>query len=301
MNELLQHALAETTWNSYNKIWQAFQLFSFNRLGVVVQLPLHEFQVAQYVTYLYDMGYCHSTIATTVSVLAFVHKLRDLPDPTSTFLIRKLLVAVKKQRPTVSKRQPITWELLRVMVDMMQYIQLTGWEYKLLKAVMLVMYVAGLRVGEVLVSGKNAKHTALAQNLFAIYTHGVLTDYLLKVPTYKHSNGDPAWIKIQARQPQQLCPVKALYDYMQMRGPQDGFLFVHDTGIPVRSTWFTDYIRMLMEAAGLDPKGYAPHSFRAGATTDLVSQGASQERLRAFGRWKTTAYTKYVKHNVVVV
>ena len=60
-------------------------------------------------------------------------------------------------------------------------------------------------------------------------------------------------------------------------------------------------MRDLLQLAGLPAQAYAPHSFRAGATMDLVGEGASVECIRAFGRWKTQAYAKYVRHNLVVV
>ena len=60
-------------------------------------------------------------------------------------------------------------------------------------------------------------------------------------------------------------------------------------------------MRVMLEAAGLNPKVYVPHSFRMGATTDLVAVGATVEKVRVFGRWKMAAYMKYVKPNVIVV
>ncbi len=98
-----------------------------------------------------------------------------------------------------------------------------------------------------------------------------------------------------------LCPVKLLVQYLQMRGTSPGFLFIRQDGGPVKAAWFAQRLKQLLQMAGLDKSKYATHSLRIGATMDLAGSGATSEQLKAFGRWTTRAYSRYVRHNMVVV
>ncbi len=300
MMELLHRAMAESTWESYQKVWQQFQVFVVSQ-GLQVTLPLSVHVVALYVTSLWAAGYSHATVATNLSVLAFVHKIRGLVDPTSACLIRKLLLAIKKAKPQGDSRRPITVSVLGKLVQLIGSLDVTQWEKILLHTILVVMYTGGHRVGELVVSGKNDQHTVMYDQLFTVRSGGHLVAFALRLDSYKHDKGEAKWVKYTLKEDANLCPVRLLLQYLHMRGSSPGFLFVRQDGTPVKSAWFAQRLKKLIELAGLDKSKYATHSLRIGATTDLVSSGATSEQIKAFGRWKTGAYGRYVRHNVVVV
>lgn len=297
---LLYLAMAESTWESYNRVWSQLQQF-VARQGCVFQLPVTVHMVSLYVTSLWLAGYSHATVATNLSIIAFAHKIRDLPDPTSAFLIRKLLLAVKKSKPKRDTRRPITINILAQLVGLIGRLDLSQWDMILLQAILIIMYTGGHRVGELVVSGKNSRHTVKYDQLFVARQSGRVVAYALRLDSYKHDGGDPKWVKYTEKQEATICPVVALWKYLQNRGTMPGYLFVRQDGTPVTATWFTQRLRILLDLAGLDKTKYASHSLRIGATTDLAGSGASTEQLKAFGRWKTGAYGRYVRHNMVVV
>ncbi len=44
---------------------------------------------------------------------------------------------------------------------------------------------------------------------------------------------------------------------------------------------------------GLNPADYSCHSFHAGKTTDVISQGRGSAGVRAVGRWISSAHEAY--------
>jgi hypothetical protein len=52
---------------------------------------------------------------------------------------------------------------------------------------------------------------------------------------------------------------------------------------------------MALARAGLASVQITPHSFRIGAATLAAAQGKSSEQIRVMGRWKTTAYSRYIR------
>ena len=49
----------------------------------------------------------------------------------------------------------------------------------------------------------------------------------------------------------------------------------------------------------VDPKLYGLHSFRVVKCTELALAGSSDANLREAGRWKTNAFQRYIRHDVI--
>ena len=91
------------------------------------------------------------------------------------------------------------------------------------------------------------------------------------------------------------CPVRLLLDYLSLRGNRSGPLFLNSDNIPVSRTFFTKLLSLSLRAGGLDSTRYKVHSFRIGAASFAGDRGMSDAQIRAFGRWRSNAFLKYIR------
>ena len=58
---------------------------------------------------------------------------------------------------------------------------------------------------------------------------------------------------------------------------------------------FVAKVREAMSLAGLNYDDYSGHSVRIGAATTAAQKGISDSTIKMLGRWKSSAYTLYIK------
>ena len=92
-----------------------------------------------------------------------------------------------------------------------------------------------------------------------------------------------------------LCPVAALLSWMVTRGNRPGPLFYFASGKPLSRSTFVREFRQAVSEAGVSPNGYSGHSFRSGAATTAARNGVSDCHIKKLGRWKSSAYLRYIK------
>ena len=113
----------------------------------------------------------------------------------------------------------------------------------------------------------------------------------------KASNTDPFRKGISVflrRTNSSLCPVVAMAAYLASRKADPGPFFKFRDGLPLSRQKFVAKVREVLEEAGLDPKKYAGHSFRIGATTTAAARGVEDSVIKTLGRWQSSAYLLYV-------
>ena len=117
---------------------------------------------------------------------------------------------------------------------------------------------------------------------------------IISFSSYRHSPSLLPKLKITSR-PSLFCPVRLLFEFIQVRPQGEGSLFVFPGSQPVTSSYLYSIISQCLLKSGLDPKVYKPHSFRIGATTEASVQGFSDSQIAAMGRWQSSAFRRYVK------
>lgn len=80
---------------------------------------------------------------------------------------------------------------------------------------------------------------------------------------------------------------------MSRRDPQN----LDKNVFPNSYYFYNDKLKILIQAAGYDPKDYATHSMRRGAADTAALQQAPLYAIKAIGRWKSEVYTKYTDLN----
>ena len=88
-----------------------------------------------------------------------------------------------------------------------------------------------------------------------------------------------------------ICPVQAVLQFLAMRNPSPGPLFVFQSGSPplTRAT-LVSHLRTALQKAGIPHSAYSGHSFRIGAATTAAQCGLEDSLIQTLGRWKSTAY-----------
>lgn len=97
----------------------------------------------------------------------------------------------------------------------------------------------------------------------------------------------------------QFCPVTALRQFMAIRPPGEGVLFIHRDGLCLSRFQFTAVLRKCLKEGGLSPGEYAGHSFRIGAATEAARWGLSTNVIKKIGRWESNRYQLYVRPHLL--
>ncbi len=230
--------------------------------------------IALYMSHLYRKGIAPSTIATKLSAIAYWHQLYFQIDPTAHFMVRRILYGMKKSRPSVSTRPPLTFSDIKKMEQAFRLMNWTPYVKKLLWAMIILSFHAFLRAGEMTKSSNTLEFDQVS-----------VSEHSVKIlfRKYKHSKGTPVLIKVR-RQSSLCCPVRVIQQYLDWRGTQKGFLFCHADGAPVTYHWYKKHFRQLVLAARLDPE-LSTHSARIGAATFAAASGISEENIKRMGRF----------------
>ena len=91
-----------------------------------------------------------------------------------------------------------------------------------------------------------------------------------------------------------LCPVVSLLNYLHLRGPGAGPLFVYRDGTPLSRPRLSSFLQTTLQSAGV-PGKFSGHSFRIGAVTTAATRGVPDHLIKTMGHWSSEAYLLYVR------
>ena len=94
---------------------------------------------------------------------------------------------------------------------------------------------------------------------------------------------------------QDICPVRAMANFLATRSPAPGPLFVFGSGSPLSREILVSRVQSALAEAGLKHTAYKGHSFRIGAATTAAKQGFEDSLIQTLGCWKSAAYLTYIK------
>ena len=162
------------------------------KCSISEQFPVPVSNLALFIAY-FDQP---STISSYVSAIGYVHKLKAIPDPTTSFLILKLLRVCHKQQKSFDTRMTIVKPVLeRLMLTKAQistaitpFKQCTDqYRHHPFQAMFALAFYAFLRISEITIRGKD-RHNA---NLIEKNPIKMQTGHLELKLIYKHSQGQP--------------------------------------------------------------------------------------------------------------
>ena len=162
------------------------------KCSISEQFPVPVSNLVLFIAYLVSQSYKPSTISSYGSATGYVHKLKAIPDPTSSFLILKLLRACYKQQTNFDTPMPIVKPMLERLMLTLVHTGTDQYRQDLFQAMFALAFYAFLRISEITIRGKD-KHYA---NLIEKNPIKMQTGHLELKLIYKHSQGQPLSLSV---------------------------------------------------------------------------------------------------------
>ena len=187
--------------------------------------------------------------------------------------------------PTDRGRLALTVHQLRTLKNRLPALLPSAWDQRCVWAACTVSFYGGLRSSEYLVTGPGRG----VRRADVVITE---SDCRLRVGIQKNRQHGPAtYVDIPATGTS-TCPVRALQFYCQARDARRApstALFLLESGAPLTRRRLNGILR---HALG---QGYSSHSLRIGLATSAAAVGVPDDVLQRLGRWRSTAYDRYVR------
>lgn len=302
MKALIQGAFSPSTLVTYKRAFHIFEQFHVTYFSSQPILPANNAIMSNFIAYLYCKNYAPATIVTYVSGLAAMHRLLSWPDPTQSFLVKKLLTGAQKAIGSNDSRLPVTKPILQKLLASLKHSNLDRFTKALLGAMFTLAFHALLRIGEIAVrsTASDPNHVLQFSNL-KVFTNRLKNPKALEITleNWKHKNLAPnfhIWIRA-ASKGGKICPVHHMVKYLALRGKKSGPLFCLSNGSPCTRSHFSKLLQQCLQKTNLSTKFIKGHSFRIGGATTAAALGTSEEYIQRLGRWKSSAYKKYIRLN----
>lgn len=289
--------MAPNTVATYKRAWEAFNSFAMNVFNATLTPPLSIATISLFTAFLHRKGHAPKTISTYLSAISYIHKMLSLPDPTDSFLVKKLTAGAYRLRPSFDLRLPITIPILNLLIASLDHTASSYFERILFQAMFLFAFCTFARIGEITTSDKS--HTVIQLSDICFYKNkvGKATEVGVTFTEFKHNVSKQAHTISFNDGYAKRSAVQALSDYLNLRGQQQGALFCEQSGKPVARAVFDRQLHRSLQFCRLDSSRYKGHSFRIGAATLKSQQGFSDSQIRAMGRWHSNAFRKYIRVN----
>lgn len=199
------------------------------------------------------------------------------------------------------KRLPFTVDDLQKLVSAIPIILEDPYQQTMYKAMILTAFFGLLRVGEMAQSKHGHENIIKRQSVQEVYINSKVKYINISMSVYKHSQGQPTIIPVSRQPLREICPVRALLQYMQDSPCQHGPLFRFRSGASVSVSDFRSVLRSLVVECHLDPTTYTSHSLRIGGATHAHLNNMSTAQICRLGRWKSTAYKKYIRTDALPI
>ena len=298
--QLFAKGLAESTQRTYSCGQKKY--LSFCRAGSFRAVPATEAVLCHFVASMAKAGLKHRTVKVYLSAVRFLHIAEGAEDPFLPALhrLQYILQGMKKVEAEkgVDRRErlPITPHILRRIKAMWEP-SASDPDVVMLWAACCLGFFGFLRSGEMTVPSDSAYDPSVHLSYKDIAVDDPANPQTVSV-FIKQSKTDPFRRGINlflGRTSSDLCPVMALLNYLVVRGPSEGSLFMFSDGRLLTRQRLVEAVRRALGKAGLDPSKYCGHSFCIGAATAAAERGMEDSVIKTLGRWRSLAYLEYIR------
>ena len=256
-------------------------------------LPIPLSDIINFIAFLEKSGYKAATAKSYISGLSFKMKLMGLFDTTKSFIIAKMLQGMEKLHKRVDARKPITFEILERIIAALPNVCSSDYESILFASCFTIAFFGFLRVGEFAFSKNSERHMLKIQDVFFDFDRHQL---VLRLPSSKTDQfASSTNLTIDACSNSAICPVNKVINYLKLRPKISGALFCHLNQTHLTRLQVSSVLKLALNFIHLNPYDYNTHSFRIGAATSFSLMGKSDEEIKKLGRWKSSAYNRYIR------
>ena len=291
---MLGSALAPSTLDTYRRALATYSRFSIDFLGQLSTTPLTVSHISLFVAYLQHKKFAPRSISTYLSALGFVHKMQGFTDPTSAFLVTKLVAGAYRLNHRPDIRFPISVPILNSLIDCLEWVTSSAYDHCLFKAMFLLAFNAFARIGEITITNNSTNVLQLA-DISISSINGHHRSVAVTFHHFKHNLSGPPHTITFGHGPTISSAVQSLHEYIEMRGRYKGPLFCLANKRPVTRLVFDRHLHRALSFCQLDSKIYKGHSFRIGAATLAAENNVSDAQIRGMGRWSSNAFRKYIR------
>ena len=233
--------------------------------------------VELWVVKLSEEGKSYGSILSHVSAIKFFCTKKGKKLKFDTKRLKLILRGIKNSSPRPKLAAALSYDQLVCMVN--SFMRVLGKANGIRFSAMITCAFFGMmRPSEYCVSG--AGHEILVRDISVSREGADIT-----FTSFKHSKG-PAKIRIP-RQSGSCCPIYRLQRYLKVCTKPNKALF------PITHRKYRAEFDQVIESLGFGG-GLTPHSLRRGGASWASMQGWSDSRIRAYGRWSSNAFKKYV-------
>ncbi|KAJ8315074.1 hypothetical protein KUTeg_007224, partial [Tegillarca granosa] len=266
---LMQCNLSINTKLAYQTAFQQFTTFRrFLKLPDLWPVPID---------HLFHKGLSPSTVSSYLVAISHIHKVYNWTNPTSQFLVQKAVTGLGRIRQVRDSRAPVTEDMLHNIYHILETVCWSEYELWLFRA------------SELVYTTVDMAHRPLFYSEIKVSTSGSKVGLLVKI---RFSKTDPQGRSITLRIPvitgKSVCPVF-------IRNRSDGILFIHEDGSPLTRYQFNAVLRKSIIKLGLPVSVFSSHSFRIRAATTLALKGLDPSIIQSLGRWRSDAFSKYIR------
>lgn len=282
-DRLVSVSVTETTSKAYKRFVDKFKTFAA-RVGISQKSMFTTKSVVLWVAELSKDGLTYGSVRTHLSGLRHYCKGLGILDPLDSPRLQLMLRGLRRTqasqeaRPCLAVSEP---DLRKLCGTLGRYSNSRALR---LKAMITMAFYGFLRPSEYCLT--NAGHALKWRDVQVEKKGRALR---LNFKTYKHSQ-TPVVVTVRAVTDERTCPVKAFVKYKRFRSPADLDGWIFEDSAAEFSSEFKD----LCDQASIRSH-LTPHSLRRGGATWAANVGWSDAKIRAHGRWKSSAFLQYVR------
>ena len=291
--DLIAAGISCSTTRAYKGVWERLiQFCSVINQPQWAKIPVSPSTVLLFLANEFACGSAGSTLASYSSALAYIHKMKQLPDPTQTFAVRKLITGAQKRAPRTDLRLPITSAILTQLVGSVTRTSPSLFTATLLACAFSMAFHGFFRIGELV------PHSTKDILLVVQYSDLTVSKDQVRVRLRHSKNGLPGQsqiITLKQSNSQEICPVRHILQFLEQRGSQAGPFLSYPSGTAITRQWFSQQLNSSLRFIRLDPNRFKGHSFRIGAASEAAAAGCSDAQIRHMGRWRSDAFKRYIR------